>query len=206
MDVASGLLLGIVYVATPGPIGVETLRQGMKGGFGASLAVQAGSVIGLAVYALLALLGAGLLLQHVVWQMAIGVCGTAVLLYLGLTTIRDGGRLVVQPETHRPDAVSPQRAFSAGTFLSLANPLEILFWLALANRVLHDPDLNGPAFLTSFFVGCVLASLGTVGLACVWRSRLTTRTARGISWACGLALIAFGVRLAFTVGRLAITP
>jgi hypothetical protein len=29
MDLAAGLILGIVYVAAPGPIGVETLRQGI---------------------------------------------------------------------------------------------------------------------------------------------------------------------------------
>jgi hypothetical protein len=42
MDVTSGLILGIVYVAAPGPINVETIRQGVKGGFIASLAVQTG--------------------------------------------------------------------------------------------------------------------------------------------------------------------
>lgn len=70
MDVTSGLILGIAYVAAPGPINVETLRQGVKGGLVASLAVQTGSSIGLILYALLALFGAGILLQGATWQVA----------------------------------------------------------------------------------------------------------------------------------------
>ena len=95
MDITSGLILGIVYVAAPGPILVETLRQGMKGGFIASLAVQTGASLGLIVYALLALLGAGLWLSGITWQLAAGLLGTAMLFYLGITTIRDGHALAI---------------------------------------------------------------------------------------------------------------
>jgi threonine/homoserine/homoserine lactone efflux protein len=45
MDLAAGLILGIVYVAVPGPIGVEIVRQGIRGGLVPSLAVQTGSVV-----------------------------------------------------------------------------------------------------------------------------------------------------------------
>lgn len=67
MGIASGLILGMVYVAAPGPIGLETLRQGVKGGVRASLAVQAGSLTGLVLYALLAWLATGQQMQSAGW-------------------------------------------------------------------------------------------------------------------------------------------
>jgi threonine/homoserine/homoserine lactone efflux protein len=201
INIASGLILGMVYVAAPGPIGMETLRQGVKGGLRTSLAVQAGSSIGLVLYALLALLGAGLLVQGMVWQVGIGVCGTAVLFYLGLTTIREGHSLVRQTNGDSASRLSVRRAFGRGALLSLSNPLEILFWLALGNRVLYDPTLNVPVFLTAFFLGCVLTSLLLVTFASFWQSRLNAKAVLALSWTCGLTLMAFGLKLGLAVGQ-----
>jgi chemosensory pili system protein ChpE len=201
MDIASGLILGMVYVGAPGPIGMETLRQGVKGGLRASLAVQAGSSIGLVLYALLALLGAGLLVQGTVWQVGIGVCGTAVLFYLGLTTIREGRSLVRQTSAGCADRLSARRAFGLGALLSLSNPLEILFWLSLGNRVLHDPGQGGPAFLSAFFLGCLLTSLLLVLFASFWHARLNAKTVLALSWTCGLVLIGFGLKLGLSLGQ-----
>jgi threonine/homoserine/homoserine lactone efflux protein len=201
MDIATGLILGVVYVAAPGPINVETLRQGMKGGFIASLAVQTGSSIGLMAYATLALLGAGLLLQRTTWQLAAGACGMIVLFYLGITTIRDGHDLVA----HRreagslPNGTSTRRAFGTGAFLSLANPLEIVFWLSISSRVLHDPAMDALAFLAAFFVGCLGTSLTIVLFASFWQSRLSQKTMIAFSWICGLALIGFGLKLGYSI-------
>ncbi len=44
-----GQLINSHSLAAPGPITVETLRQGMKGGLSDSLIVQIGSAIGLFV-------------------------------------------------------------------------------------------------------------------------------------------------------------
>lgn len=201
MDIASGLILGIVYVAAPGPIGLETLRQGVKGGLRPSLAVQAGSSIGLVLYALLALLGAGLLVQGTVWQVGVGVCGTAVLLYLGLTTIREGRSLARLSSAVHADQLSTRRAFGLGALLSLSNPLEILFWLSLGNRVLHDPGAGGPAFLSAFFIACLLTSLLLVLFASFWHARFSARAVLALSWVCGLVLIGFGLKLGLSVGQ-----
>jgi len=201
MDLVAGLILGIVYVAAPGPIGVETLRQGCKGGFVPSLAVQAGSAIGLATYALLAFLGAGLLLSGTTWQLAAGVAGTGILVYLGLTTIRDGRTLARHPGELEPDGASVRRAFNTGAILSLANPVEILFWLSLNGRIQGNSGLNGPAFLGAFGLGCLAAALAIVFFASFWRSRLNPKAVQLIAWVCGLALIAFGLQLGLALGR-----
>ena len=201
MGITSGLILGMAYVAAPGPINVETLRQGMKGGITGSLALQGGSAVGLVLYAMLALLGMGLLIQDATWQLAAGVAGTAVLIYLGVTTIRDWCDLVLQAADRGPGRVSPRGAFWTGAVLSLANPLDIVFWMSIGSRILYDPGLDAWAFLSGFFMGCLLTSLAVALFAGFWQSRLTFRAARVISLACGLALIGFGLRLGLSTGQ-----
>jgi threonine/homoserine/homoserine lactone efflux protein len=88
-----------------------------------------------------------------------------------------------------------------GVVLSLANPLDIIFWLSIGGRVLSDPGLGSKAFLVGFFVGVFLASLAVAVVAGFWQARLTSRVVQVISWTCGLGLIGFGLRLGFSTGQ-----
>jgi threonine/homoserine/homoserine lactone efflux protein len=97
----------------------------VKGGFTAALAVQIGSSIGLIVYALLSLLGVGLLFQGDMWQLLAGAFGMIVLLYLGITTIRDGRNLSNIRAFALLGSSSTRRAFST----ALSSRLLIL-WIS----------------------------------------------------------------------------
>ena len=195
MGILAGVIMGFVYAATPGPVNVETLRRGVNGGFLDSLAIQAGTSVGRIFYALLALFGAGVLLQGATLQLALGVFGVTVLFYLGITAIRDGRTVFVTTNTSPPGAEPRMRAFWTGAILSLANPLAIVFWLSLGGRMIHDPTLDGPGFLTGFFAGCIAASLCVSVIASFWQSRLPSKMVLAISWTCGLVLIGFGLKL-----------
>jgi chemosensory pili system protein ChpE len=174
----------------------------MKGGFITSLAVQSGSLIGLAIYALAALAGAGLLLGSLTLQLAAGAAGTILLFSLGVSTIRSGYKL---PGLHLPAQPSGEaagrQAFLSGAALSLANPLDLVFWLSISSRILADPAMGGPLFWAGFFAGCLVTSLGLALFAGLWRERFSSRAVRVISWACGLALISFGLRLGLSTGQ-----
>lgn len=91
MEMLFGLLMGSAYVGAPGPITIETLRQGMCGGVRASLAVQGGSVLGRVLYGSIAVFGVGGLLQREEWQQILSIGGMALLVYLGIRTIRNAG-------------------------------------------------------------------------------------------------------------------
>jgi threonine/homoserine/homoserine lactone efflux protein len=201
MGITYGMIIGIVYVAAPGPISIETLKYGVKGGFTAALAVQIGSSIGLIVYALLSLLGAELLFQEYIWQLLAGAFGMIVLLYLGIATIRDGRNLFHHPGIRTFGKSSTRHAFSTGAILSLANPLDFVFWLSISSRVLMDPGLESSVFLGGLFMGCILTSISMAFLAGFWQSRLSPKVVLAISWACGLVMIGFGFNLALSLGR-----
>ena len=205
MDILSGIIMGVVYAATPGPVNVETIRRGLEGGLLDALAVQTGSAVGRITYALLALFGAGLVLQDAGWQLISGVFGVTVLFYLGITTIRDGQARAGQLVRPTADGTPDRRHFVTGATLSLANPLAVVFWLAIGSRVVQQPGLNGVTFLTGFFAGCMLTSLLVALLASFCRHWFSTRTTLAISWACGLVLIGFGIRLALSLGQSLLT-
>ena len=60
---ASAFVLGLVFNAAPGAVFAETVRQGVRGGYRPALAVQLGSLVGDASWALLGLAGIGLVKQ-----------------------------------------------------------------------------------------------------------------------------------------------
>lgn len=78
--------------------------------------------------------------------------------------------------------------------------MAIVFWLSIGSRVANEPSLDGAAFLCGFFAGCIVVSLFVALSASFWKTRLTSKVALIISWVCGLVLIGFGFRLAYTVG------
>ncbi|MFM2252318.1 MAG: hypothetical protein RJB68_655, partial [Pseudomonadota bacterium] len=55
--------LGLIFNAAPGAVFAETVRQGMQGGYRAAFAVQVGSLVGDASWAVLGLLAIGFALQ-----------------------------------------------------------------------------------------------------------------------------------------------
>lgn len=62
--VLTGLWLGLVFNAAPGPVFTESLRRGVRGGFRPAFAVQVGSLVGDAAWAVLGLAGAAALLTQ----------------------------------------------------------------------------------------------------------------------------------------------
>ena len=128
MELTMGLIMGFAYMASPGPITSETLRRGAIFGFPAAISVQLGGMIGHLFYAFLAYSGVQLLLQMEALQIGLGLFSFGLLLYLGITTIKDRNifRLVADGDS-RPGC-SVVKTFVTGGLISLTNPFAIAFW------------------------------------------------------------------------------
>lgn len=203
MEILTGLLMGTAYAAAPGPIIVETVRQGLRGGLRAALAVQGGSALGPLLYGGIALLGAGALLRQEDWQPIMGFGGMALLIYLGLSIIHDRNALS-SPTAGAPSARSSTwGALVTGAMLSLANPLDIVFWLSIGGAALQQPGPESLTFLGAFATGCMVASLIAAILAAYWQPRLSGGATRALSYASGLVLIGFGLHMGAVTTTLA---
>ncbi len=83
------LWLGLVFNAAPGAVFSESLRRGIRGGFGPAFAVQAGSLMGDAVWAVLGLAGVGTLFAVPALRVPLTVAGCLLLAWLGVSGLRD---------------------------------------------------------------------------------------------------------------------
>jgi threonine/homoserine/homoserine lactone efflux protein len=210
MVVLSGAFLGLLFNASPGPINVECIRRGLQGGFWDALGVQLGGMVGQIVYALLALAGVGLLFRSAAVHTLLGLAGAGFLLYLGATAVHRGWRGRHAAASAQAGGVElaggGERAVRGGMRLgaaiSLASPWGIAFWLSVGGTALPRTPGGAAGFLGGFVVGGLLWALGFPVLVGWIRSRRAQAIAglsNVVSIGCGIALIAFGLALAYSV-------
>lgn len=202
---ALGIMLGLAYVASPGPVNIETLRRGLAGGFRVALALQLGAIVGHLMWAILALGGAGLLLSDAAAQTVLGIAGTALLLHLGWSALRSWRAITAvacpagHASPHAPSAAAPMRRVAwTGVAIATTNPFGPAFWLSIGSA-LGPSALQHPAtFLGGFFLGALLTGVGIAVLAGLGHARITPRLVRLATSGCGLALIGYGLMLGWT--------
>jgi threonine/homoserine/homoserine lactone efflux protein len=210
MVVLSGAFLGFLFNASPGPINVECIRRGLQGGFWDALGVQLGGMVGQIVYALLALAGVGLLFRSAAVHTLLGLAGAGFLLYLGATAVRRGwcGRRVASSaqagrvEPAGGGELAVRGGLRLGAAISLASPWGIAFWLSVGGTALPRTPGGAAGFLGGFVVGGLLWALGFPVLVGWIRSRsaqVVAGLSNVVSIGCGIALIAFGLALAYSV-------
>lgn len=184
--------LGFIFNATPGAIFAETIHEGVRGGFRPALAVQIGSLVGDATWAVLGLVGVGLLLQLQSLRLYIGVAGALYLLWLAVDAWRAANReLTVATIDKSPNI---RKARRSGIVLSLTNPQNLAYWAALGSAMgavgVDDPT---PVDFAVFFAGFMASSLAWSFL-CAALVRYLFKTA-GAQWArftyraCALAFL-----------------
>ena len=154
----TALGLGFVFNAAPGAVFVETVRQGVRGGFRPAFAVQLGSLVGDALWAVVGLTGVALLLSLEALRVPIGVAGVLYLLWLARDAWRTANREFAVDGATPP--AHPGHALRAGVLLSVTNPQNIAYFAAIgtgmAAVVSARPTLIDYAV---FFAGLMLASL-----------------------------------------------
>ncbi len=204
MDVGmyGAILMGLAYVAPPGPVNVETLRRGLQGGFWSAFSTQAGALIGDACYSIVALVGVGFVTELPLVHRLLGLAGAGLLVWLGWSALHSDAASpsidCTDPQTliltSRKVALRPLgKSFVSGGLISLANPCTIVFWLSVGDTILpHDGSSPLPV-LSGFFVGVLAWSLAFPLLISGCRSVLGQSFFRRVFVVCGVALLMCGV-------------
>lgn len=135
----------------------ETVRRGATGGFKAALAVQIGSLVGDATWAVLGLMGVGLLLQVDALKWPVGLVGAAYLIWLSWDSWKAASIAFSVNENQDEKARS---GLKSGVILSLTNPQNLAYWAALGSALgalgIADPGMQDYA---TFFSGFMIASV-----------------------------------------------
>jgi putative LysE/RhtB family amino acid efflux pump len=195
-----GFGLGFVVALQLGPVSLYQIKTTLRNGVAVGLAFAAGIALVDLAYAALGAAGVAPLLTIGPLETILGLLGAAVLVFLGVRTLRSAFR--VRLGDTAPE-MSPRRAFAVALSLTAANPLTIASWAA----VFSAATAAGAA---SSFSGAVLLVAG-VGLgSATWDVALATATAlvgrhvgerflRVVDLVAGAALLVFGAVLAYSV-------
>jgi chemosensory pili system protein ChpE len=154
----TALGLGFVFNAAPGAVFVETVRQGVRGGFRPASAVQLGSLVGDTLWAVIGLAGVALLLSLESLRVPIGVAGVLYLLWLARDAWRTANREFAVDGAAAP--AHPGHALRAGVLLSVTNPQNIAYFAAIGTGMAAMVAARPTALdYAVFFSGLMLASL-----------------------------------------------
>ncbi|PCD00529.1 LysE family transporter [Halopseudomonas pelagia] len=160
----SAFILGLIFNAAPGAVFAETVRQGVRGGFRPALDVQLGSLVGDAVWAVLGLLGIGLLLQIDWLRWPIGIAGIVYLLWLAQDSWKSAS---AEFHIEAQGNASRRSALRSGMLLSLTNPQNIAYWAAMGSALgavgvteptATDYGLFFTGFMLSSFIWCFVCA------------------------------------------------
>ena len=196
----SAFLLGLIFNAAPGAVFAESLRRGLQHGYYSALHVQFGSLVGDATWAILGLLGAGLLFQIPAVRIPLSVLGALYLIYLGLQTLRE---VMQSHDSHvqslEVDSVSePQKgALLAGVSMSLTNPANVIYWGALGS-VFGSFGIRNPSkadygvFFAGFMSSSILWCFICAGLIHMMHRAMSPRIAVALNTLCGVCLLFLG--------------
>lgn len=191
------IFLGLSLAAPIGPINAAQLDKGIKGGFLHAWLVGLGATVADGIYMFLVFLGVYHLIELPFVQSFLWLFGFFVLVYTGIESLASTGK--IEKNRHlRSSGESYLRSFSSGFFLSLFNPITILFWLGifgsiLAKTVTSYSTSQVSLYIVAIFIGITLWDISMAALASILRKYLTSTLLRIISILSGISLIGFGV-------------
>jgi chemosensory pili system protein ChpE len=193
----SSFVLAIAFCAPPGVVTAETVRRGAAHGFIPALFVQFGSLVGDTTWAMIALTGLAFLIQNNIARAVLSLVGILLMLKLAWDALKDAR---FGKELHTAAVNSNRGDFANGAFLSLGNPLNIVFWTGLGTTVFSSlSESPQPAHFAIFFAGFLGGALVwcffMAGMVAWGRRFITPTFFRWINLACGLALAYFAVQL-----------
>ncbi|AWB47046.1 amino acid transporter [Paenibacillus sp. CAA11] len=204
MVLLSYVLLGLSLSAPIGPINAAQLDKGIRGGFMPAWLVGLGAVMGDIIYMILVYLGVVHFLDTPFMKSFLWSFGFFILIYIGVESLWSARKITLK-ETRSSEPLS--KSFFAGLFMSLSNPMSILFWLGIYGSVLaqtattHDtPELI--LFSCAIISGVILWDVTMATFASAFRRFLTVRALKIISAGSGLSLIGFGLYFGYQAALL----
>lgn len=189
--------LGLAFCAAPGAITAQLLRRGLDQGFLSALFLQLGALIGVSLWAIIALAGAALLAQHVLARVILGMGGGLLLLLLAWQALRAAS----SGKGGEAKSASVCGDFALGAAISLANPLPMAFWLSIGSTVVvtsgkASPDLqNLVVFLAGFLCSALLWCFFMASLLAWGRRFVTPLFFRLVNLMCSCTLGFFALKL-----------
>jgi threonine/homoserine/homoserine lactone efflux protein len=199
----NGLLLGFSVAAPVGPIGIlcinRTINKNFAAGFVSGLGAATvdllfGSIAGLG----LTIISNFLIAQKVWFQ----ICGLALLIYLGIKTIRKKDKNVEFNYTVDKGLAND---YLSTILVAVTNPITILFFTAAFTGLGLAKSVNSTSsaiqLITGVFTGSCLWWLILSGLTQRLKKKISKRFLHAIDFGSGILLLLFGLLILINLIR-----
>jgi L-lysine exporter family protein LysE/ArgO len=195
----SYILLGLSLAAPIGPINAAQIDKGIRHGFMHSWLIGVGAVVADGVYMMVVYFGVVHFLETPFMKTFLWLFGCFVLMYTGIETMLSANKLKIG-EKRKDEPLA--KSFLSGFFMSISNPLTILFWLGIYGSVLAKTAATYETsqlilYSSAIFIGLLLWDITMAGISSNFRKYLTSRLLVGISLLSGISLIGFGIYFGF---------
>ncbi|MBN1883716.1 MAG: LysE family transporter [Deltaproteobacteria bacterium] len=199
LTLLKNIVLGISLAAPIGPVSAAAIKNGMKGGFSPAFSTGLGAASADTTILLLIYLGLARFMEIPAVQLAIYIAGSAVLIYLGVTTMLEKP-IELNPETGTRTALTG--AFASGYVIAISSPITIVWWLGVFGAILADTVRNATkleALLSSLtiVIGVVLWFVFLAVVLHAGKRFVNEKTFRAVSATAGIVIIGFGVYFAW---------
>ncbi len=192
------LLIGYSGAVMPGSLLTFTIDRSLKYGAGPAMLVPLGHVGVEALLVVAIFFGFGRYLSSAAAQIAIGLLGGLLLIYLGGSMIIEGLGGTVKLEVNQ-DSKNPGRGglLIAGALLSVSNPYFIIWWAVVGlGLIMSAYQLLGMGGIILFYLGHAVADLTWYGFVSILvsktRALFTQKAYSALVIVLGALLVIFG--------------
>ncbi|KQL53037.1 amino acid transporter [Heyndrickxia shackletonii] len=191
----SYVFLGLSLAAPIGPVNSAQIDKGIKNGFLHAWIVGAGAVTADGIFMAIVYLGFTHFINIPIIQVFLWLFGAFVLIYTGIESITSGKKLTINQTRNKDSLLS---CYLTGFFMSITNPLSIMFWIGIYGSVLAKVATNYGHIETiictsMIFLGLTLWDVIMAILSSGSRKFLHTNFLKIISYLSGISMIAFGI-------------
>ncbi|MGG5252795.1 LysE family transporter [Neobacillus sp. SM06] len=191
----SYILLGLSLAAPIGPINAAQIDRGIKNGFMHAWFIGVGAILADGLYMLIVYIGVIQFLEMDFMKTFLWSFGSFVLLYTGVESLISAGKLNLQDHRNKEPLY---KSFFSGFFMSVSNPLTILFWLGIYGSILAKTAASYETtellfYSSAIFIGLLLWDIMMAGISSSFRKYLTSGLLVSISFLSGFSLIGFGI-------------
>jgi len=192
----SYIFLGVSLAAPVGPVNAAQLDTGIKNGFFNAWIFGLGALLADVLYMILVYFGVGQIVDSLFIKIILWSFGCFVLTYTGVENILALHKIEINLKARK--SIRLRRSLLTGFFMSLLNPLTILFWLGIYGSVLAETSERLTEnqliiYSLAIIAGILLWDTFMSFLSSGARRFLSTRFLKIISLLSSLSMLGFGI-------------
>ncbi|MEK5070949.1 LysE family transporter [Sporosarcina sp. FSL K6-1508] len=195
-SLAAYIFLGVSLAAPIGPVNAAQLDTGIKNGFFHAWIFGLGALTADILYMGMVYYGVGQIIDSPLVKIILWSFGCFVLTYTGIESLLSLHKIELNLKSGEKNRL--RRSVLTGFFMSLLNPLTILFWLGIYGSVLAETakTFTGNQLIMNslaIVVGIILWDTIMATISSGARRLLSTKLLKVISILSSLSMIGFGI-------------